>query len=168
MKERENFHIKLSINEEKVKVTTFSFCLSFNSFLFLAYNRFRSLIRGSSAMFLRGSNFSSWDDQIYMKNNKCIQKTKHTDFLLATHTSVRSSGKLNISLISSGLFPSIIRASARLVRSTKGFNWRLSAADVNSHNLFVSSRTNFSSKVLRSYKEPQVKLKLENAYIRLS
>lgn len=67
------------------------------------------------------------------------------------HTSVRSSGRWNVSLISSGVFPSIIRASARLVRSTKGFNWRLSAADVNSHSFFVSMRMNFSSNVLRSY-----------------
>jgi hypothetical protein len=52
----------------------------------------------------------------------------------------------------------MIRASARLVRSTKGFNWRLSAAEVNSQSLFVSIRTNFSSKDLRSYAKEQPKV----------
>lgn len=72
-------------------------------------------------------------------------------FSVRIRTSVRSSGKWKVSRISSGVLPSIIRASARLVRSTRGLSWRLSAADVSSHNFLVSNRMNFSSKVLRSY-----------------
>lgn len=47
-----------------------------------------------SVVFLKGSSFSS---------------------------SVRSSGKWNVSRISSGVFPSIIRAKALLVKSTNAF-----------------------------------------------
>jgi hypothetical protein len=49
----------------------------------------------------------------------------------------------------------MIRASARLVRSTSGFNCRLSAAEVNSHSLSVSILTNFSSNDFRSYEIEQ-------------
>lgn len=39
---------------------TFNLPRSFSSFRFFAYNRFKSLILGSSVVFFRGSNFSSW------------------------------------------------------------------------------------------------------------
>ncbi len=69
---------------------------------------------------------------------------------LEPHAPVKSSGKWNVSRISSGVLPSIMRASAREVRSTKAFIPRASAADVSSHSLCVSSLTNLSSKSLRS------------------
>lgn len=95
----------------------------------------------------------------FVKNNKEEASfSKHTQISQAPETSVRSSGRWNISRISSGVFPSIIRARARLVRSTNGFNWRLSAAEVSSQSFFVSIRMYFSSKALHSYTNqwPQV------------
>jgi hypothetical protein len=86
-----------------------------------------------------------------MKIEKPRKHNRHKEFSQAPDTSVRSSGKWNMSRISSGDLPSIIRASARLVRSTNGFNWRLSAADVNSQSFSVSILTNFSSYAFRSY-----------------
>ena len=65
-------------------------------------------------------------------------------------TSVRSSGRWKVSLISSGDFPSIILAKALEVNSTSCFSSRLSAADVSSQRRFVSSLMNFSSNSLRS------------------
>ena len=69
-------------------------------------------------------------------------------------TSVRSSGKWKVSLISSGDFPSIILARALEVNSTSCFSSRLSAADVSSQRRLVSSLMNFSSNSLRSCPEP--------------
>ena len=63
---------------------------------------------------------------------------------------VKSSGKWNVSRISSGVLPSIIRASARDVRSTRLFIPRASAALVRSHSLRVSSLMNLSSNSFRS------------------
>mmetsp|Transcript_25845 Transcript_25845/g.65739 ORF Transcript_25845/g.65739 Transcript_25845/m.65739 type:complete len:226 (-) Transcript_25845:302-979(-) len=97
-----------------------------SSLRFLANNRFRSRMRGSSMRFFTGSSFSSSD---------------------------RSSGKLNASLISSGDLPSINLANALDAMSTNGRISRLSAADVSSHSFFVSILTNFSSNSLRSLSE---------------
>ena len=69
-----------------------------------------------------------------------------------TLTSVKSSGKWNISRTSSGVFPPMIRASAPQVRSTSGLNCRPRAAEANLQSFSVSIRTNFSSNDLRSCK----------------
>ena len=112
---------------ESVKVCWYCEWRHETTLRFLAYRRFSSRMRGSSATFFTGSNFSS---------------------------SVRSSGRWKVSLISSGVFPSIIRAKALLLSSTRVFISRLSAALVSSHNRLVSSLMNFSSKIFRSYKRP--------------
>ena len=68
---------------------------------------------------------------------------------------VKSSGKWKVSRISSGVFPSIIRASALEVRSTRLFIPSASAALVSSHSLRVSSRINLSSNNFRSCNDRQ-------------
>ena len=80
---------------------------------------------------------------MFLERNICLQKIA---------TSVKSSGKWNVSRISSGVFPSIILARALLVKSTNAFISRVSAAAVNSQSFFVSSLMNLSSNNFLSYK----------------
>lgn len=91
----------------------------------------------------------------FKKKRKKKEDFKHVHCLQDGNTSVRSSGSWKMSRISSGVFPSINRASARLVRSTSGLSCKLSAADVNSHMLLVSILMNFSSKNFLSYIKEQ-------------
>lgn len=79
------------------------------------------------------------------------------ELLGCCHEQIKASGLQSIKcsgskadLISSALLPSIILASARDVRSTRGFMSNASAALVNSHKRRVSSLMNFSSNSLRS------------------
>lgn len=51
---------EIQIRPSHSQLVTFNFSLSLSSFLFLAYSRFKSRIRGSSVTFFKGSNFSSW------------------------------------------------------------------------------------------------------------
>lgn len=56
------------------------------------------------------------------KDNHNMAVEGYLSSLQVRQTSVRSSGKWKVSRISSGVLPSITRASARLVRSTTGLS----------------------------------------------